>query len=168
MFEGINRWLSKKQVSEMADKKPDEPNQSRIKNPNLKDWMGEASAVGLDGEVGNGKEFNILVGDLKNQPDMTVVGIPDRHGLHLVTPEESGGDIEDLMSEIPAANSAIEAGAEVEIIGKTEIFDPIENALLDELEALEAKAAIVRVKLLKIQAARDVKEARDRVKEVAA
>ena len=159
MFEGLNRWLSKKQEAEMAVKISDDPTKPRTKNPDLPTWMGEAGSAGLDGEVGNGEEFNVSVGDLKNQPDVAIAGTPDRHGLHLVTPEEGGEPVDgDVLGE-PAANSEV-----VEV----ETPDPTETKLMNKLIELEAAAAIVREELLAVRTTNEIKKAKDKVDRVAA
>ncbi len=153
MFEGLNRWLGKKQIAEMAGKIPNKPDAKRTKKPDLATWMGEAESAGLDGEVGNGEELNMSVGDLKNQPDMTTAGTPDRHGLHLVTPEENGEPIDDDVLEKPAAN--------LEPLG-VETPDPMETELTEKLAALKAQKiaienamAATEAELSAYQAAKD-------------
>lgn len=156
MLNRINKLFSKGEAQKMAALKPDDPKKPRtIKNPDLDTWIGEAGAVGLYGEAGNGEGFNLSVGDLKNQPDMTVAEIPDRHGLHLVIPEESGEPIDDVLGK-PAVNSEVEI---VEKLNPTEIrFNEQIAALIAQRTAIERAIAVVEAdRLAYLEANKNVK-----------
>ncbi|GEM_PF-6246981 len=148
MFEGLNRWLSGKEIEKAeslkADKKVVPLKADRLKHLDQKSgfeqWVKESGAEGED--LDGTEEFVYQGGE-----------VPDRHGLHLVRPEDESGDLlNGGMLEMSAANSAIEAGAEADV--ETEIPDPTEIAFSDKLKALENQRLAVEADRLAYRTAK--------------
>ena len=134
----------------MSKMKADDKAEKRTFSPDLDDWMGEASKIGLEGETSKVKK-TFLVGDLpglKEEPPKVVakekedVKVLERHGLHLVRSAEAGNvdtegknaELEDRLKKAMGNLDVLQT--QVETV-KAEL-----RAILDELAVEKAKARV--------------------------